>query len=98
VEPPQQGAHPITSPTLDVYVPAQANAHATIVRHAATAGIATEPSTHNFRATGIKAYFSNGGALKKAAPMTNHASTRIAQLYERRREQLSLDEVERISV
>jgi hypothetical protein len=40
----------------------------------------------------------NGGTLEKAAQMANHASTRTTQLYDRRREELSLDEVERIRV
>jgi hypothetical protein len=40
----------------------------------------------------------DGGTLEKAAQMANHASTRATQLYDRRREELSLDEVERIRV
>jgi hypothetical protein len=46
--------------------------------------------------TGITAYLKNGGTLEKAAAMANHASTRTTQLYDRRRDELSLDEVERI--
>ena len=42
------------------------------------------------------AYLKNGGTLEKAAQMANHASTRTTQLYDRQREELSLDEVERI--
>jgi hypothetical protein len=41
-------------------------------------------------------YFKNSGTLEKAAQMANHVSTRTAQLYDRRPEELSLDEVERI--
>jgi hypothetical protein len=36
--------------------------------------------------------------LEKAAAMANHASTRTTQLYERRRDEVSLDEVERIVI
>jgi hypothetical protein len=36
--------------------------------------------------------------LEKAAAMANHASTRTTQLYDRRRDELSLDEVERILI
>jgi hypothetical protein len=50
------------------------------------------------RATGITAYLKNGGTLEKAAQMANHASTRTTQLYDRRREELSLDGAERIRV
>jgi len=32
------------------------------------------------------------------APMANHASTRTTQLYDRRRDEISLDEVERIVI
>jgi hypothetical protein len=60
------------------------------------AGIATRLGNHSFRATGITAYLKNGGTLEKAAAMANHASTRTTQLYDRRRDELSLDEVERI--
>jgi hypothetical protein len=35
--------------------------------------------------------------LKNAAAMAKHASTRTTQLYNRRRDEVSLDEVERIS-
>ena len=49
-------------------------------------------------ATGITAYLRNGGTLEKAAQMANHASTRTTQLYDRRRDEMSLDEVERIRV
>ena len=76
----------------------QANAYAMIGRRAAAAGIATKLGNHSFRATGITAYLKNGGTLEKAAAMANHASTRTTQLYDRRRDEMSLDEVERIRV
>jgi integrase len=76
----------------------QANAYTMIGRRAAAAGIATKLGNHSFRATGITAYLKNGGTLEKAAQMANHASTRTTQLYDRRREEFSLDEVERIRV
>jgi site-specific recombinase XerD len=76
----------------------QANAYAMIGRRAATAGIATKLGNHSFRATGITAYLKNGGTLEKAAAMANHASTRTTQLYDRRCDELSLDEVERIVI
>ena len=76
----------------------QANAYAMIGRRATAAGIATKLGNHSFRATGITAHLKNGGTLEKAAQMANHASTRTTQLYDRRREELSLDEVEKIKV
>ncbi len=76
----------------------QANAYAMIGRRAAAAGIATKVGNHSFRAMGITAYLKNGGTLEKAAAMANHASTRTTQLYDRRHDEMSLDEVERIRV
>lgn len=77
---------------------AQANAYAMIRRRALAAGIATKIGNHSFRATGITAYLKNGGTLEKAASMANHASTRTTQLYDRRRDEMSLDEVERVVI
>jgi site-specific recombinase XerD len=76
----------------------QANAYAMIGRRAGTAGIKTRLGNHSFRATGITAYLKNGGTLEKAAAMANHASTRTTQLYDRRRDELTLDEVERVVI
>jgi site-specific recombinase XerD len=76
----------------------QANAYAMIRRRASAAGIETKLGNHSFRATGITAYLKNGGTLEKAAAMANHASTRTTQLYDRRRDEVSLDEVERIVI
>jgi site-specific recombinase XerD len=76
----------------------QANAYAMIGRRAAAAGIATKIGNHTFRATGITAYLKNGGTLENAAAMANHASTRTTQLYDRRSDQISLDEIERVRI
>jgi len=74
----------------------QANAYAMVRRRALAAGIDTPIGNHTFRATGITAYLKNGGTLENAAAMANHASTRTTQLYDRRHDDISLDEVERI--
>jgi site-specific recombinase XerC len=76
----------------------QANAYAMVRRRALAAGIGTKIGNHTFRATGITAYLKNGGTLENAATMANHASTRTTQLYDRRHDEISLDEVERIHV
>ena len=67
-------------------------------RRAAAAGIMTKVGNHSLRATGITAYLRNGGTLEKAAAMANHASTRTTQLYDRRHDAVTLDEVERIVI
>jgi integrase len=65
---------------------------------AAAAGVKTLIGNHSFRGTGITAFLKNGGAIENAAAMANHASTKTTQLYDRRRDEVSLDEVERISI
>lgn len=76
----------------------QANAYAMIQRRAIAAGISTAVCNHTFRATGITAYLKNGGTLEKAANIANHSSTRTTQLYDRRNDDVSLDEIERILI
>ncbi|MBP2233418.1 site-specific recombinase XerD [Azospirillum agricola] len=76
----------------------QASAHAMVRRRAAAAGVATLVGCHSFRATGITAYLANGGTLETAAAMANHASPRTTQLYDRRGDRVSLDEIERIRI
>jgi integrase len=76
----------------------QANAYAMVQRRAKAAGVATRVGNHTFRATGITAYLENGGALEKAARMASHASTRTTQLYDRRTEEVTLDDIERVSI
>ncbi|OYZ99752.1 MAG: integrase [Rhizobiales bacterium 17-65-6] len=76
----------------------QANAYAMIGRRALAAGIATKVGNHTFRATGITAYLKNGGTLERAAAMANHSSTRTTQLYDRRSDEVTLDEVERVLI
>jgi len=76
----------------------QSTAYLMIRRRAAAAGIRTAIGNHTFRATGITAYLKNGGTLEKAANMANHASTRTTQLYDRRSDEVTLDEVERILI
>jgi len=75
-----------------------ANAYAMVRRRAEAAGIKTRIGCHSFRATGITAYLKNGGTLERAAAMANHASTRTTQLYDRRSDAVTLDEVERIGI
>ena len=76
----------------------QASAYQMVRRRAAAAGIMTAIGNHSFRATGITAYLKNGGTLERAAVMANHASTRTTQLYDRRSDDVTLDEVERVMI
>jgi site-specific recombinase XerD len=69
-----------------------------IDRRANAAGIRTRIGNHSFRATGITEYLRNGGKLEIAQQMANHESSRTTGLYDRRNDQVSLDEVERIAI
>ena len=60
--------------------------------------IETKVGNHSFLATGITAYLKNGGTLEKVAVMANHASTCTPQLYDRRQDEMSLDEVVKIEI
>ncbi|HWZ92487.1 MAG TPA: hypothetical protein VNW92_26660 [Polyangiaceae bacterium] len=50
----------------------------------------------SFRATGITVYLLNGGLLEYAQQMAAHESARTTKLYDRRNDQVTLDQVERI--
>ncbi len=74
----------------------QPDAWRMIRRRAVAAGIAEAIGCHTFRATGITAYLANGGALEHAQEMAAHESPRTTKLYDRTKERLTQDEVERI--
>ena len=74
----------------------QSDAWRMIRRRAVAAGIHAPIGNHRFRATGITAYLANGGALGHAQEMAAHESPRTTKLYNRTKERLTQDEVERI--
>ena len=76
----------------------QQDAYAMIQRRAAAGGIKTKIGNHTFRATGITAYLKNKGTLEAAQHIANHESPRTTKLYDRRSDEISLDEVETISI
>lgn len=74
------------------------NAWSMVQKRARAAGILTPVCNHSFRATGITEYLRNGGQLKIAQAMAGHADPRTTELYDRRMDVVSLDEVERILI
>ena len=80
----------------------QQDVYRMIQRRAAIAGITTKIGNHTFRhtfrATGITAYLKNKGLLEHAQTIANHASPRTTKLYDRRSDEISLDEVEKIAI
>jgi site-specific recombinase XerD len=75
----------------------QRDVHKMIVRRTLQAGIQTKIGCHSLRGTGITAYLKNGGTLDAAQRMAGHSDPRTTKLYDRRGDQVSLDDVERIS-
>src|ERR1700678_4351197 len=78
--------------------PYQQDAHRIIRRRAKAADIETRIGNHTFRATGITAYLKNSGKLEVAQQIANHESPRTTKLYDRRNDEISLDEIERITI
>jgi integrase len=69
-----------------------------IQRRAADLGVRVRIGCHTFRATGITAYLEAGGTLENAQAMAAHESPRTTKLYDRTRDEITLDEVERIPI
>ena len=77
---------------------AQSNVYRMIRRRAMQAGIKTRIGNHTFRATGITQYLRNGGRRELAQQMAAHESPRTTSLYDRRDDEVAVDEVERILI
>lgn len=71
---------------------------AMIRRRAKDAKINAGVCCHTFRATGITTYLTNGGSLEGAQDIAAHASVKTTKLYDRRKDAISLDEIERILI
>jgi len=53
---------------------------------------------HTFRGTGITAYLENGGKLEVTQRLAGHADASTTKLYDRRKELVSKEEVEKIGI
>jgi len=84
--------------TLTTNPLAQADVYRMIRRRAFAAGIKTRIGNHTFRATGITQYLRNGGRRELAQQMAAHESPRTTALYDRRDDEVAVDEVERILI
>jgi site-specific recombinase XerD len=69
-----------------------------VKRRAVAAGLSASTCNHTFRATGITTYLKNGGRVEVAQQIAGHESARTTGLYDRRDDEVSLDEVERIVI
>ena len=86
------------SATLSGTPMSQSDVWRMIGRRADQGGIKAKIGCHTFRVSGITEYLRNGGKLEVAQQMANHESARTTGLYDRRNDQVSLDEVERILI
>jgi len=69
-----------------------------VKRRAQGAGLPSSTSCHTFRATGITAYLENDGTIENAQAIAAHESPRTTKLYDRTSDEITLDEVERITI
>jgi integrase len=69
-----------------------------VQRRAEDLGMKIRIGCHTFRATGITAYLEAGGTLENAQAMAAHESPRTSKLYDRTGDEITLDEVERITI
>ena len=69
-----------------------------IQRRAISLGIEVTIGCHTFRAAGITAYLEAGGTLENAEIVAAHESPRTTKLYDRTGDEITLNEVERISI
>jgi integrase/recombinase XerD len=67
-------------------------------RRVSDAGIETPIGCHTFRATGITDYLTNGGRIEVAQKMAGHSNAKTTGLYDRRNDDVSVGEVERIGI
>ena len=74
------------------------DAYRMIRQRTGDAGFKKRIGCHAFRATGITAYLEAGGALENAQAMAAHESPRTTKLYDRTGDEITLDEVERITI
>jgi integrase/recombinase XerD len=69
-----------------------------IKRRAHDVGLPSSTCCHTWRATGITAFLENGGTIENAQAIAAHESPRTTKLYDRTSDEITLDEVERISI
>ncbi len=74
------------------------DAYQMIHRRTAEAGFKIYLGCHVFRATGITAYLDAGGTLENAQAMAADESPRTTKLYDRTGDEITLDEVKRITI
>jgi integrase/recombinase XerD len=67
-------------------------------RRAKDAGIETAIGNHSFRAIGITDYLERGGDINIAKRMAGHSNVKTTELYDRRGDEVSFSEIERVGI
>jgi integrase/recombinase XerD len=71
---------------------------AMVKRRTKQAGLPDTICNHSFRGTGIMVFLENGGNLEDAQRMANHASAKTTKLYDRRRDDVTVEMVELVKI
>ena len=74
------------------------NAYRMIHRRAAALGKSTKIDCHTFRPTGITAYLKAAVRFENAQLLSAHETSRTTKFYDRKGDEITLDEVERIAI
>ena len=74
------------------------DAYHMVRRRTAEAGLKDRFGCRVFRANGITAYLKAGGTLENAQAMAAHESPRTTKFCDRTGDEITLDEVERITI
>jgi len=69
-----------------------------VQRRAKNAGVDTAIGNHSFRAIGITDYLENGGDINIAKRMAGHSNIKTTELYDRRGDEVSFSEIERVGI
>jgi integrase/recombinase XerD len=69
-----------------------------VQRRSKDAGLETAIGNHSFRAIGITDYLENGGDINIARRMAGHSNIKTTELYDRRADEVSFSEIERVGI
>jgi integrase/recombinase XerD len=69
-----------------------------VERQADASGLLKKVCCHSFRATGITEYMNRGGTIDVARRIAGHQSSTTTKIYDRSRDRLTLEEIERVSI
>jgi integrase/recombinase XerD len=69
-----------------------------VKRRAREVGLPSSICCHSFRATAITVFLLNGGSLERAQQIANHESPRTTKLYDRRDDEINIEEIEKIVI